>query len=102
MIKPFDMELFLTGVLTGSRATRQRHLRQARAMQIAIQKHWKRDNPWNWQLKHLIWFLNSHLENNELATRYYYSLTARLICKRLYRSDRWTQILRSGRHLKEL
>jgi len=30
MSKPFDMELFLAGVLTGSHATRQRHLRQAK------------------------------------------------------------------------
>lgn len=30
MSKPFDMELFLAGVLSGSRATQQRHLRQAR------------------------------------------------------------------------
>lgn len=29
MSKPFDMELFLGGMLTGSHATRQRHLRQA-------------------------------------------------------------------------
>ena len=27
MSKPFDMELFLAGVLTGSHATRQRHLK---------------------------------------------------------------------------
>lgn len=29
MSKQFDMELFLAGVLTGSHATRQRHLRHA-------------------------------------------------------------------------
>lgn len=28
MSRPFDMELFLAAVLTGSYATRQRHLRQ--------------------------------------------------------------------------
>jgi len=30
MNKVFDMELFLAGVMTGSHATRQRHLRQAK------------------------------------------------------------------------
>lgn len=39
MIRPFDLELFLVGVLTGSRATRQRHLRQAKTIQAAISDH---------------------------------------------------------------
>ena len=33
MSEPFDMELFLAGVLTGSHTTRQRHLRQAKTIQ---------------------------------------------------------------------
>lgn len=49
----FDMELFLAGVLTGSHATRQRHLRQAKAIQAAIAERWQRDNLWNWKRKHL-------------------------------------------------
>jgi len=36
MSKPFDMELFLAGVLTGSQATRKRHLRQAKIIQAEI------------------------------------------------------------------
>jgi hypothetical protein len=48
---PFDVALFLSGVLTGSKATQQRHLWQARIMQAAIQQRWRRDNPWTWQLK---------------------------------------------------
>lgn len=36
MTKAFDMEVFLNGVLTGSHATRQRHLRQAKVIQAAI------------------------------------------------------------------
>ena len=43
MSKPFDMELFLRGVLTGAHATRQRHLRQAKAIQAAISDRWHRD-----------------------------------------------------------
>lgn len=45
MSKPFDMELFLDGVLTGSHATRQRHVRQARIIQAAIAERWQRDTP---------------------------------------------------------
>ncbi|UII70786.1 hypothetical protein LVW35_24590 [Pseudomonas sp. HN11] len=83
MSKPFDMELFLVGVLNGSHATRRRHFRQARAIQVAIAKRWQRETPWNWQRKHLIWFLDNCLAGRSDATRYYYLLTVRLLAKRL-------------------
>lgn len=82
MSKPFDMELFLQGVLTGSHATRQRHIRQAKAMQAAIQKRFGRDNPWTWQLKHFSWFESHYLKHHSKATRYYYGLTTTLIKNR--------------------
>jgi hypothetical protein len=78
----FDMTLFLSGVLTGSQATRQRHLRQARAMQAAIQQRWQRDTPWTWQRKHVRWFLDTYLANHAEETRYYFRLTSKLIAKR--------------------
>jgi hypothetical protein len=81
--KIFDMTLFLSGVLTGSKATQQRHLRHARIMQAAIQQRWQRDNPWTWQLKHVRWFLAQHLKGRSKATRYYYQLTALLIWRRM-------------------
>ncbi|HDS1680177.1 TPA: hypothetical protein QEM39_001692 [Pseudomonas putida] len=83
MTKPFDMTLFLSGVLAGSQATQRRHLRQARLMQAAIQQRWQLDNPWTWQLKHVRWFLTQHLKYHSNATRYYYRLTALLVWKRL-------------------
>lgn len=83
MTKPFDIALFLSGVLTGSQVTQQRHLRQARFMQAAIQQRWQRDNPWTWQLKHVRWFLTQYLKDHSGATQYYYRLTALLIWKRL-------------------
>ena len=83
MSKPFDMELFLAGVLTGSHETRQRHLRQARVIQAAIAARWQRETPWGWQRKHLHWFLKNRLEQCGKHTRYYYVLTARLIARRL-------------------
>nr|WP_104911379.1 hypothetical protein [Pseudomonas sp. LG1D9] len=86
MTKPFDMELFLAGVLTGSPATRQRHLQQAKAIQSAIQDRWQRDTPWTWQRKHLAWFLNRCLNRRSESTRYYYSLTAQLLTDRLGKS----------------
>lgn len=45
MSKPFDMELFLSGVLTGSHATRRRHVRQAKIIQAEIAEQWQRETP---------------------------------------------------------
>ena len=83
MSTAFDMELFLAGVLSGSHATRQRHLRQAKAVQTAIAERWQRDNPWTWQQKHLAWFLNHHANLHAESTRYYYLLTIQLLTHRL-------------------
>lgn len=86
MSKPFDMELFLSGVLIGSHATRQRHVRQAKTIQVAIAERWHRENPWSWQKKHLVWFLEIRLSEHSRATRYYFGLTVRLLALRLKRS----------------
>ncbi|WP_323154310.1 hypothetical protein [Pseudomonas alvandae] len=86
MSKPFDMELFLAGVLKGSYTTRQRHLRQAKAIQSAIAGRWRRDNPRAWQRKHLDWFLNHYLNRRSESTRYYYLLTVQLLTHRLKKS----------------
>ena len=83
MSKVFDMELFLTAVLTGSYATRQRHLRQARLIQAEISERWQRGTPWAWQKKHVTWFLEHRLAGRCAATRYYYLLTVRLLTRRL-------------------
>lgn len=83
MSKPFDMELFLSGVVKGSQCTRNRHLRQARIIQARIDERWKRSSPWNWKSKDLHWFLNCYLAECAPVTRYRYLLTARLICRRL-------------------
>lgn len=83
MSTPFDMELFLTGVLTGSNVTRQRHIRQAKVIQTAISEYWNRDNPWTWQRKHLVWFQHHRMAHRAKPTRYYYRLTTQLIAIRL-------------------
>ncbi|MDR2315126.1 MAG: hypothetical protein LBF06_01945 [Pseudomonas sp.] len=83
MSKTFDMELFLAAVLSGSHATRQRHVHQAKIIQIEIAKRWQRENPWAWNRKHVAWFLEHRLAKRCDATRYYYLLTARLLARRL-------------------
>lgn len=92
MTKPFDIALFISGVLTGSKSTQQRHLRQARIMQAAIQRRWQRDNPWTWQLKHVRWFLRHYLKDHSIASRYYYRLTADLILMRMGKGQARTVI----------
>ena len=83
MSKSFDMELFLTGVLTGSHATRQRHLRQAKIIQVDIAERWQQATPWGWQRKHVVWFLEHRLKGRSEALQYYYLLTVRLLARRL-------------------
>ncbi|KAB0734552.1 hypothetical protein F7O88_21610 [Pseudomonas aeruginosa] len=83
MNKQFDMALFLSGVLTGSHATQQRHLRQAKTIQQEIAGRWQRATPWTWQRKHLVWFLGHRLACHSEVTRYHYLLTVRLLCRRL-------------------
>ncbi|WBM33122.1 MULTISPECIES: hypothetical protein [Pseudomonas] len=83
MSQSFDMELFLAGVLTGSRATRERHVRQAKIIQAAIADRWQRENPWTWKKKHVVWFLETRLSEHSQATQYYYMLTVRLLARRL-------------------
>ncbi|MRF39577.1 hypothetical protein GIJ78_03440 [Escherichia coli] len=86
MSKPFDMELFLAGVLTGSRATQHRHLRQARFIQAEISERRQRQTPWAWKKKHVDWFLEHRLNRRSEATRYYYLLTVRLLARRLQKT----------------
>jgi len=83
MSEPFDMELFLAGVLMGSHSTRQRHVRQAKIIQAEIAERWQRETPWGWQNKHVDWFLEHCISWRSEATRYYYVLTIRLITRRL-------------------
>jgi hypothetical protein len=87
MSKPFDMELFLAGMLSGSHATRQRHIRQAKIIQAEISERWHRKTPWAWQKKHVAWFLEHSLNQCSDSTRYYYLLTVRLLARRL--QTRW-------------
>ncbi|QHF01199.1 hypothetical protein N015_01765 [Pseudomonas asturiensis] len=86
MSKPIDMELCLTAVLTGSHATRQRYLRQAKLIQMEIAERWQRKTPWAWQRKYVAWFLGHRLTRHSKATKYYYFLTVRLLVRRLERS----------------
>lgn len=86
MSKLFDMELFLASVLTGAHSTRERHIRQAKAIQAAISDRWHRENPWTWQRKHLAWFVNHHIDCHSKLSRYYYLLTISHITFRLGKS----------------
>lgn len=59
MMAEFDMTLFLSPVLKGAHATRQRHIRQAEMMQEAIRERWGCATPWSWREKHVRWFLST-------------------------------------------
>ncbi len=77
------MELFPASVRTGVHKTRQRHLRQAKIIQIEIAARWQRETPWAWQRKHRVWFLEHYLKQRSKDRRYYYVLTVRLLVRGL-------------------
>lgn len=60
----------MAGLLTGSHATRQRHVRQAKIIQAEIAARWQRETPWGWQRKHVAWFLDHRMSQRSEATRY--------------------------------
>ncbi|WP_454863973.1 hypothetical protein [Pseudomonas hormoni] len=82
MTSEFDMALFLSPVLKGAHATRQRHIRQAERMHEVIRERWGCATPWAWREKHVKWYLHHYLCSQASATRYYYQLTVKLICRR--------------------
>ena len=82
MTSAFDMALFLSPVLKGAHATRQRHIRQAERMQEAIGRRWGCATPYSWKEKHVRWFLQHHLRCSAPATVYYSELTTALIRRR--------------------
>ena len=85
----FDMTLFLSPVLKGAHATRQRHIRQAERMREVIRERWSCATPWSWRDKHVRWFLEHYLRCSAPGTVYYYGLTARLIrCRKAQLSKR--------------
>ncbi|AZF17975.1 hypothetical protein [Pseudomonas sp. R3-18-08] len=82
MKSEFDIALFLSPVLKGAHATRQRHIRQVERMRDAIRERWGCTTPWSWKEKHTRWFLEHYLRSSAPATVYYYELTAGLIRRR--------------------
>lgn len=82
MNTPYNIEIFLAGVLKGSQATRKRHINQAKIIQIAISKRSHKNNPWTWKLKHLNCFIGTQLKSKATSTAYYYQLTVNLIIQR--------------------
>lgn len=70
-------------VLTGSHATRQRHVRQVKIIQAEISKRWQRETPWVWQRKHVAWFRQHRSDLRSEATRYCYLLTVRVLARQL-------------------
>ncbi|KNH26664.1 hypothetical protein V2K54_18560 [Pseudomonas alliivorans] len=82
MKSEFDMALFLSPVVKGAHATRQRHIRQAERMHEVIRERWGCATPWSWREKHVRWFLEHYLRCSAPATVYYYELTAGLIRRR--------------------
>lgn len=85
MREAFDITFFISGVLSDSKTTRQRHIKQAQFIQITISQYWCKRSPWTWQEKHIRWLLTNRLKSKSPSTRYYHYLTAKIIWRRMNR-----------------
>lgn len=83
---PFDMKLFLTGVLTGLQATRNAICDRLRLSMLQSQHAGSEKRPGLGKESSFAWFLDHHLDRRSEATRYYYKLTIRLLARRLEKS----------------
>lgn len=83
------MEHLLSRKLTGNRHTKVKEHRQ-RTKRIAATIYRKfQVGPYQYQLKHLRWYLDTQTRHLQPATRYRYWLTVRNITAALSKDDQW-------------
>lgn len=87
------MHHLLNRKLPGKRHTNvKEHTGRAKRIAHSI---WKRFQvgPYQYQLKHLMWYLNFHTAHLKPVTRYRHWLTLRHIVRALNKPDAWLQVL---------
>ena len=87
------MVLLLSRKIPGNRQAKVReHTKRAERIATEI---WGRFQvgPYQYQLKHLIWYLNTQTQDLKPATRYRYWLTLRHIIQALNKPDAWLPVL---------
>jgi hypothetical protein len=84
---------FLGKRLSGSLKTINKHLERAKIIATAIDKRFGK-NVYQYQVKHLKWFLNHFIDSYAKGTKYNYWLTVKLIISFIGKSNQWLVLLR--------
>lgn len=71
--------------------TKVRRVRRAALMAAAIWGRWQ-VGIWQWQLKHVRWFFQHHLQDAKASVRYQYWLVVRELARETNR-EHWAQLL---------
>ena len=88
-----QMQNFLGKRLTGSHETIKKHIERANKIATAIHKRFSK-NVYQFQVKHLRWFLNHYINCYVQGTKYNYWLTIKLIINFIGKSSEWLVLLR--------
>jgi len=92
------MECLLKRKIKGNRKTYvKEHLNRAKCIAVVI---WARFQvgPYQYQLKHLIWYQQVHIQHLKLTTQYRHLLTLKNIARVLGKPDTWQRALQSSRY----
>ena len=80
--------------ITGRRKTRvKEHTKRALTISDAIYRQFQ-VGPYQYQLHHLSWYLNTHIQPLKPSSQYRHWLTVRMIVMVLNRAEQWLPLLR--------
>jgi hypothetical protein len=90
-----SFKLWLQRSIPGSKTTINAHIKRADNIAIALNERFKlAPNPYQWQAKHLKWFLKEQTAALAPSTRYNYWLTCRELAALLGRWPDWEPYLK--------
>lgn len=87
------IRLLLKRSLPGSKQTLEGHIERGTLIATAIQQRFGISTPYQWQLKHLIWYFKTQLTEHKSATRYDYWRTCRAVASVLGKWQHWERVL---------
>lgn len=89
-----NMHLLLARAIPGSKTTLHGHIQRAERIAAAITERWQFHTPYQWQAKHLRWFLSQQTHGMSCTSRYDYWRTCRALASVLGKWPAWEVHLR--------
>jgi hypothetical protein len=89
-----NIKSLLERSVPGAKSTLNAHLKRATQLAQAIHAHYPCKTPYQWQAKHLRWYLETQTSSLANATRYDYWRTCRAVADALGKWPDWEPHLR--------